>query len=98
MICRFKDCRRKTKTYKFICDECAEIVEFLPYGRFCQECGADTFQEEHDISCPSYGNWFICEKCHKKFWETNHYFVEEWSSGFGASLCKKCRKTERRGK
>jgi len=45
-------CGRKTKTYKYICDKHAEEVETVPYGRFCEFCGIDTFQSEHKRDCP----------------------------------------------
>jgi hypothetical protein len=38
---------------KYICDEHAEEVELIPYGRFCEYCGIDTFNElKHKDECP----------------------------------------------
>jgi len=35
----------------FICDSCAEEQESKPYGRYCEECGCDTFTEKHMDGC-----------------------------------------------
>ena len=41
------------KHYKdFICNECAEEQEAIPYGRYCEICGCDTFLEAHKKNCP----------------------------------------------
>lgn len=44
-------CNRTTKTYNFICDEHADEQELKPYGRYCEFCGADTFNEFHKKGC-----------------------------------------------
>ena len=46
-----KPCNRKTKTHNVICDEHAEKQELEPYGRYCEFCGADTFNEHHKEDC-----------------------------------------------
>ena len=47
-----EQCNRKTETYKYICDEHAEIQEIKPYGRYCEFCGIDTFNhDEHKEDC-----------------------------------------------
>lgn len=51
-----KICGRKTESYKYICDLHAEEVEAIPYGRFCEFCGMDTFNEKyHRKGCPERG-------------------------------------------
>ena len=48
-----KICNNKTNTYKYICDECAEKQEIKPFGRYCEYCGIDLFNEEnHKKNCP----------------------------------------------
>jgi hypothetical protein len=42
-----KKCGKQTRTYKYICDEHGEEQEIKPYGRYCEECGIDTFNELH---------------------------------------------------
>lgn len=50
-----KSCGRKTKTYKYICDEHAEEQEIIPYGRYCEFCGIDTFNElKHKKDCKKF--------------------------------------------
>jgi len=47
-----KKCGKKAKTYKYICDKHAEEQETKNYGRYCEICGADTFNElKHKKEC-----------------------------------------------
>ena len=46
MKCKYLGCGKKTKIYKYICDKHAEKQETKPYGKFCEGCGADLFEEE----------------------------------------------------
>jgi hypothetical protein len=51
-----KLCGKETTTYKYICDEHAEEVELEPYGRYCEFCGIDTFNEKkHKEGCEAGG-------------------------------------------
>jgi hypothetical protein len=50
-------CGRETNLYKYICDEHAEEVEDTPYGRYCEFCGIDTFNEKkHKEGCEAGGD------------------------------------------
>jgi predicted amidophosphoribosyltransferase len=44
-------CGKETSSYRYICNECAEEQEAKPYGRYCDECGADMFDEDHKEGC-----------------------------------------------
>jgi len=47
-----KECGKRTKVHKYICDEHAEEVETIPYGRYCESCRIDTFNElKHKKDC-----------------------------------------------
>jgi len=46
-----KTCNKETETHKFICDEHADEQEIPPYGRYCEYCGTDTFNEPHKKDC-----------------------------------------------
>lgn len=85
-------CLKKTETHKYICDKHAEEVEDSPHGRYCDDCGVDTFNEDHDPGCSNYGMFFVCEVCGKVFEEINPELAEEWDDGMGAPVCDKCRK------
>lgn len=37
--------KKKVSSYNFICDECAEEQEVKPYGRYCEGCNADLFND-----------------------------------------------------
>lgn len=47
-----KKCGKRTKTHKYICDEHAEEQEIKLYGRYCESCGIDSFNElKHKKDC-----------------------------------------------
>lgn len=46
-----KICNKETNLYLNICDKCAKEKELEPYGRYCEKCGCDMFNEEHKGVC-----------------------------------------------
>lgn len=54
MQCRYienngEQCQNETNMYRFVCDEHAEELEHEIYGRYCEFCGIDTFNEDKHL-------------------------------------------------